>query len=404
MSPGPAILQVLPRLVAGGVERGTLEIAEAIARAGYVSLVASAGGPMAEDLPRIGAEHVTLPLDGKSPLAMWRNAALLAELARERNVVLIHARSRAPAWSAWGAARRARCRFVTTYHGAYSEEIPGKRLYNAVMARGERVIAISGFIADLVRARHGVGEDRLRIIPRGADLRRFDPALVSPARAAALRAAWGVPPEAPLLLLPARLTRWKGHAVLVEAMARVPPPAVAVLAGDGALRGELEALVAARGLSGRVLLPGHVADMPAACAAADVVLHASTEAEGFGRTVVEAGAMARPVIASDLGAPRETVRPGETGWLVPPGDPTALAAAICRALAEPPERRAAMGEAARAWVLGRFTTEAMQRATLAVYAELLGPSPSEAPGGCGAARPLADPAGSARGRAAAAPP
>ncbi|MFN6956286.1 MAG: glycosyltransferase family 4 protein [Acetobacteraceae bacterium] len=381
MNAKPAILQVLPRLVSGGVERGTIEIAEAIARAGYVSLVASAGGPMAEELPRVGAEHVTLPLDRKSPLAVWRNAALLAELARERNVVLIHARSRAPAWSAWLAARRARCHFVTTYHGAYSEGFPGKRLYNSVMARGERVIAISGFIAELVRARHGVGEDRLRVIPRGADLRRFDPALVPPARAGEVRAAWGVPPGAPLLLLPARLTRWKGQAVLVEAMARVPPPAVAVLAGEGALRGELEAMVAARGLSGRVLLPGHVEDMPAAYAAADVVLHASTEAEAFGRTLVEAGAMERVVIASDLGAPRETVRPGETGWLVPPGDPAALAEAVLRALAEPPERRAAMGRTARASVLSRFTTAAMQRATLAVYAELLGPSPPEASAG-----------------------
>jgi glycosyltransferase involved in cell wall biosynthesis len=377
----PAILQVLPRLVSGGVERGTIEIAEAIARAGYVSLVASAGGPMAEELPRVGAEHVTLPLARKDPLALWRNAALLAELARERNVALIHARSRAPAWSAWLAARRARCRFVTTYHGAYSEGFPGKRLYNSVMARGERVIAVSGFIAKVIEERHLPDSDIIRIIPRGADLRRFDPALVEPARAAALRAAWGVAPDAPLLLLPARLTRWKGQAVLVEAMARVPPPAVAVLVGEGGLRDELEALVAARGLAGRVLLPGHVEDMPAAYAAADLVLHASTEAEAFGRTVVEAGAMARPVIASDLGAPRETVCAPTTGWLVPPGDPAALADAILRALAEPPEARAAMGRAAREWVLSRFTTDAMQRATLAVYAELLGPPPSAASGG-----------------------
>jgi glycosyltransferase involved in cell wall biosynthesis len=376
-----AILQVLPRLASGGVERGTIEIAEAIARAGYVSLVASAGGPMAEELPRVGAEHVTLPLAAKSPLAIWRNAALLAELARARNVALIHARSRAPAWSAWLAARRARCRFVTTYHGAYSEGAPFKRLYNSVMARGERVIAISGFIAELVEERHLPDSDIIRIIPRGADLRRFDPALVPPARAAALRAAWGVTAEAPLVLLPARLSRWKGQAVLVEAMARVPPPAVAVLAGAGAQHDELAAMVAARGLAGRVVLAGEVADMPAAYAAADLVVHASTEPEAFGRTVVEAGAMARPVIASDLGAPRETVVRFETGWLVPPGDAAALADAIARALAAPPEARAAMGAAARGWIISRFTTEAMQAATLAVYAELLGPSPAGASSG-----------------------
>ncbi len=161
-----------------------------------------------------------------------------------------------------------------------------------------------------------------------------------------------------------------------------------MLAGEGALRGELEAMVAARGLSGRVLLPGHVEDMPAAYAAADIVLHTSTDAEAFGRTLVEAGAMERVVIASDLGAPRETVRPGETGWLVPPGDPAALAEAVLRALAEPPERRAAMGQAARQLVLARFTTAAMQRATLAVYAELLGPSPSERVGRLSGGRAL----------------
>ncbi|MFC4169408.1 glycosyltransferase family 4 protein, partial [Teichococcus aestuarii] len=335
----PAVLQVLPALKAGGVERGTIEIAEALARAGFRPLVASAGGRLVPQLEAVGARHVTLPLDRKSPAALLANAGALRRLVVAEGVRIVHARSRFPAWSALWAARRAGAHFVTTYHGTYNEGFPGKRLYNGVMARGERVIAISDFIAALVRARHGVGEDRLRVIPRGVDVRRFDPAAVAPARVAALRAAWGVPEGRPVLLLPARISRWKGQGVLLEALARLPAPRpFAILAGDpgrGAYDAELRGRLAALGLAGDAVLPGPGDDMPAALLLADIVLHASTDAEAFGRTVIEAQAMARPVIAADLGGPRETVQEGETGWRVPPGDTAALAAAIGRALALP---------------------------------------------------------------------
>jgi glycosyltransferase involved in cell wall biosynthesis len=375
-APPPATLQVLPALRSGGVERGTLEIAEAQIAAGFRAIVASAGGEMVPALEALGAKHITLPLTAKSPWAMWRNAAALAALARAEGVALIHARSRAPAWSALIAARRLGLPFVTTYHGAYNEGFPGKRLYNSVMARGDRVIAISHFIADLIRARHGVAESRLRVIPRGVDPRRFDPALVSPARLAALRAAWGVAEGQPIIMLPARVTRWKGQMVLVEAMAQLPGDALALLVGDAAERpafqAELQARIAGLGLQDRVRLVGHATDMPAALMLADVVVHASTDAEAFGRTVIEAQAMARPVIASDHGAPRETVAEGITGWRTPPGDAAALAAALSRALAMTDSERAALGARARAAVLSGYTTAAMQAATMATYRELLG--------------------------------
>ena len=375
-APPPAILQVLPALRSGGVERGTLEIAEAQIAAGFRAIVASAGGEMVPALEALGAKHITLPLTAKTPWAIWRNAAALAALGQAEGVALIHARSRAPAWSALIAARRLGLPFVTTYHGAYNEGFPGKRLYNSVMARGDRVIAISHFIADLIRARHGVAESRLRVIPRGVDPRRFDPALVSPARLAALRAAWGVAEGQPIIMLPARVTRWKGQMVLVEAMAQLPGDALALLVGDAAERpafqAELQARIAGLGLQDRVRLVGHATDMPAALMLADVVVHASTDAEAFGRTVIEAQAMARPVIASDLGAPRETVAEGITGWRTPPGDAAALAAALSRALAMTDSERAALGARARAAVLSGYTTAAMQAATMATYRELLG--------------------------------
>ncbi|WP_309139619.1 glycosyltransferase family 4 protein [Siccirubricoccus sp. G192] len=319
------ILQVLPALVSGGVERGTLEIAEALLAAGCRALVASAGGPLVGPLERLGARHVTLPLGTKSPAGIWRNAAALTALARAEGVAIIHARSRAPAWSALLAARRAGAHFVTTYHGTYNEGFPGKRLYNSIMARGERVIAISEFIAAHIQARHGTDPARIRVIPRGVDPARFDPAAVTPARVAALRQAWNVPEGRPAVMLPGRLTRWKGQAVLLDAMPLLPPEVMVLLvgagAGNGGFRDELASRVANAGLGERVRLCGHAEDMPAALLLADVVVHASTDPEAFGRTVIEAQAMARPVIAADLGAPRETVLEGETGWRVPPGRP-----------------------------------------------------------------------------------
>jgi len=374
-APPPAILQVLPALRSGGVERGTLEIAEAQIAAGYRAIVASAGGEMVPALEALGAKHVTLPLTAKSPFAIWRNAAALAALARAEGVGLIHARSRAPAWSAQMAARRAGLPFVTTYHGAYNEGFPGKRFYNSVMARGDRVIAISHFIADLIRTRHGVAESRLRVIPRGVDPRRFDPALVSAERLEKLRTAWSLPEGHPIIMLPARVTRWKGQMVLVEAMARLQGASLALLVGDAeerpAFKAELLARIESLGLKERLRLVGHAADMPAALLLADVVIHASTDAEAFGRTVIEAQAMARPVIASDLGAPRETVAEGITGWRIPPGDAAALAGAIGKVLALPAAERAAFGTRARAAVLAGYTTQSMQAATIAVYRELL---------------------------------
>lgn len=371
----PAVLQVLPSLVSGGVERGTLEIAEALVAAGFRAFVASAGGPLVARLEALGARHVALPLATRSPAGLWRNAAALAGLVRREGIAILHARSRAPAWSALAAARRTGAHFVTTYHGTYNEGLPGKRLYNSVMARGERVIAISRFIAEHVRAVHGVGEDRLRLIPRGVDERIFDPARVGPERLAALRAAWGVAEGRPVVMLPGRITRWKGQEVLVEAMARLGGEALALLVGDAAgregFRDALATRIAALGLGERVRLVGHAEDMPAALLLADVVVHASTEPEAFGRTVIEAQAMERCVVASDLGGPTETVEHGVTGWRVPPGDAGALAAAIAAVLAMPPPARAAIGARARAAVLAGYTTARMQAATLAVYRELL---------------------------------
>jgi glycosyltransferase involved in cell wall biosynthesis len=372
---GPVVLQVLPALDGGGVERGTIEIAEAIARAGGTAIVASAGGRLLAELRHRGAEHVALPLDTKRPWAIYANAGRLETLIAARGVELVHARSRAPAWSAWLAARRAGVPFVTTYHAPYGEAVPGKRAYNAIMARGARVIAISDFIAREVSRRHGVDPARIRVIPRGVDPAIFDAGCVSVQRRERLARAWGLPPGRPVVMLPARLSRWKGHDVLIGAMARLAAPdALAVLVGGEPSRRYGRALIAraARlGLGERIRMVPHCDDMPAALALASVVVNASTQPEGFGRVIIEAQAMARPVIAADHGGAAETIEHGVTGFRVPPADAAALAEAIAGVLAMPPAAREALGARARAAVRDKYTTRAMQDATLAVYEEVL---------------------------------
>lgn len=375
------MLQLVPALEGGGVERGTVEIAAAIARAGGRALVASAGGRMEAALAAAGGELRRLPLAAKSPLALPGLVGALRHLLRAEGVDILHARSRFPAWAGLIAARAEGRAFVTTYHGTYGEGgIPLKRLYNSVMARGRPTIAISDWIAAHVAARHGLPPGRIVTIPRGADLAVFDPAAVTEARRAALRAAWAIGDDPrPLLLLPGRLTRWKGQALLLEALARLPRhegrlPVRTVLAG-GPLgtpyAAELARAAAALGPPGEVVLAGHVEDMAAALALADLVLCPSTEPEAFGRAAAEAGAMARPVIAADHGGAREVVEAGRSGWLVAPGDAGALAHAIREALALPPAARAALGAAARARIAARFSVAAMQAATLAVYRRVL---------------------------------
>lgn len=384
----PTILQIIPQLDTGGAELATVEISDAVTRAGARAIVLSEGGRLAGRLAEVGGELIPFPAASKNPGRILLNAAAIQRIAAREGVDLIHARSRAPAWSALIAARRAKLPFVTTYHGAYKEKGRLKSWYNSVMARADRVIANSRYTADLIRARYGTPEERLVVIQRGVDGAKFDPAAVSDERVAALRRAWGLQPEQRVILQAARLTAWKGQSVVLQAarlLASRPEVGnwVVVFAGDDQGRTEYrEQLVAearAAGIEDRVRFAGHVDDMPAAFRAAQVAVVASVEPEAFGRTATEAQVMACPVIATRIGAPQETVlaapahgHDSRTGWLVQPGDGAALADAISEALRLEPEERAALGLRSRQHVLDSFSLAQMKAETLAVYDSLLG--------------------------------
>ncbi|GAB6052214.1 glycosyltransferase family 4 protein [Magnetospira thiophila] len=376
---GATVLQVLPAMgPQGGVERGTVDVAAAIVEAGGRAIVAAEEGVLAFELKRHNAEFVPLPLASKNPLVMWKNITRLADLIRQEQVDLVHARSRAPAWSAYRACQITGTPFVTTFHGTYGHTNFFKRWYNSVMTRGEPIIAISKFIAAHIHRIYGVPSHRVRVIHRGIDTRHFDPENVSAERVIQLARKWRLPDGAPVITLPGRLTRWKGQMQLVEAIAQLGRKDIHCLLigsdqGRSAYRAELEAHIVAQGVAGLVQIIDDCRDMPAAYKLSDVVVSASIEPEAFGRVAAEAQAMRRPVIATNHGGARETVIEGETGWLVPPNDPAALARALDKALSLTPQARQELALRARDHVCRHFSKESMTAATLAVYDEVLHP-------------------------------
>jgi glycosyltransferase involved in cell wall biosynthesis len=375
----PTVLQVLPALVSGGVERGTVEVSAALVAAGWRSCVASAGGPLAREIERHGGEHFTLPLASKNPLAIYRNVRRLIRLIERLDADIVHARSRAPAWSALAAARRTGRHWVTTYHNPYGHGSRLRRRYNSVMGSGERVIAISHFVAAHAIETYGIAPEKVRVIQRGVDLARFDQNRVGAERLVRLAREWRLEDGRAVVMLPGRITRWKGQLDLVAALAKLGRSDLQCLfvgsdEGRRGFRRELERAILAHGLAGICHCVDACRDMPAAYMLADVVVSPANRPEGFGRVIVEAQAMGRPVVATDHGGARETVLPGITGWLTPPGDAAALAAAIAEALVLTAEQRAALAERAVAHVRAHFTTARMCEETLAVYEEILFPA------------------------------
>lgn len=375
------LLQVVPELETGGAELSALEIARAVSSAGGRALVASRGGRMVSRLEADGGQLVTLPAHSKNPLVILGNAARLVELIRREKVSLVHARSRAPAFSALWAAQATGTPFVATYHGIYKAKSGLKRWYNAVMTRGDLVIANSDYTRAHVLAEHRIDPAKVVAIPRGVDLDRFDPAHIAPERVDALSQAWGIAPDdrRTKILLAGRLTRIKGQLTIVEAARKLRAQGrddfLILFAGDDQgrtdYREELAGAIAAAGLQEAIRIVGHCDDMPAAFLLCDLAILPTTVPESFGRAAVEPQAMGRPVIAAAHGGTLETVVAGETGWLAAPGDADAWADAIAAAINLGPAGRDRIGRAAQARARSLYRVEAMCEATLAAYERVL---------------------------------
>lgn len=375
-------MQVIPAWGSGGVEIETLEIAKAIVSAGGRALIAAKVTNNDEMPSEISSEirFINLPLNTKNPFQIARNTTLLKEIIQKEKVDILHARSRAPAWSAYKAAHSLGIPFITTYHAAYSSRTVLKTFYNSVMARGDRVIAISNFIQDhLIKKYQSFSwfdPSKVRLIQRGIDLHYFDPSVISQERVNHLRESWGIPPHMRLILLPGRLSRSKGHRVVINALSLMKHGNVMAIfigsaQGHESYRDQLLQEASTLDLAGRVKCFPPCPDIPAAYALADTIVCPSLLPEGFGRLMAEAQAMQKPIIASNHGAACEIIEPGITGWLIPPNDPAALAQALDETLQLSPDLLIKRGKIARERIKSYFSKESMFSKTVAVYNEFL---------------------------------
>lgn len=382
---GRTVLQVLPALDGGRVSRQVLAIAAALTRAGARALVAADKGPSIGELQAAGGEWIPLDARTRSPVGLMRNAATLSGLIGRETVDLVHAHARGPAWSAHVATRLARRPFVTSFHTSPDAASRLPAFANWALARGDAVLAASGYLASRIGAAHGVDAQRLAAVSPGLDLSGFEPARVPREASVGFRLAAGLTGTGRVVVHQARLDPGKGQMVLVDAARLLVngglSETVFVLACEGIersdYRAELEQRIQAQGLDDIVRLVGSADAGACALLAADLAVVSSTEPEAVGRNAIEAIAMGLPPIVSDDGALPEVVPapPGvgaadRVGFRVPPGDPLALAEGIGAGLSLARGEHAAMSRRARAHA-GRFSLERMHEDVLGVYRRLL---------------------------------
>jgi glycosyltransferase involved in cell wall biosynthesis len=388
MRPKPiTIMQVIPALEQGGVEQGVIDINKALAAEGVRSLVVTSGGRRVHDITKHGGEVIILDVKSKNPLMMMRNIFALKKLIHRYEVDVVHAVSRVPAWSAFYAVQKTKARFVTSVHAAHKISSTLKQKYNAIMTKGERVIAVSHYLKNHLINHYQTPPEKIKVIHRGIDPAFFHPNRVTPDRMINLAKAWRIPDGSFVVLLPGRVTPAKGHLLLLEAIATL----MTVLARNDlcliflgsskdsqSYRKKLERKMTQLNLIDKVRFVEHCQDMPAAYMLANAVVVPSILPEGFGRTAIEAEAMGRPVIVAEAGGLAETVLHGQTGFTIKMGDEAALAKNLAYLIKMTDAERIALAEKAMAHVAAHFTLEKMCADSFDVYAELLGEKTQDA--------------------------
>lgn len=373
----PVVLQVLPEMNQGGVEIGTIEIASALQEKGIKNFVASAGGRLEYNLDKLKVPHFNLPLKTKNPFKMWLNYRRLVKIIKENGINIVHARSRAPAWSACWAAKKTGAEFLTTFHGTYGLGPKGiKKFYNRVMTYGDLVIAVSNHIKQHILKNYKCDEKKIRMIHRCVNMEKFDVNKMTAERMIKLMEEFHLPEDKPIILLIGRLTRWKGQMLMINALEKIKDKDYfCVFVGDDQGRDyytkELKDAISAKGLDGKFAFIRHVTDVPAMMMISDVVVSASLDPEAFGRIAAEGEAMGRIVIASNIGGSLENIKDGVTGRLFESGNADSLAEALLWALNLSTEEREKIGAAAIEYVKQNFTKEIMCNKTIAVYEELV---------------------------------
>ena len=374
----PIVLQVLPELNQGGVELGTIQIAEALTNSGLKNFVTSCGGRMEHQLDKLDVKHIKLPLKTKNPIKILKNANTLAKIIKEEGINIVHARSRAPAWSAYLAAKKAGATFVTTFHGTYGLGPLGiKKLYNRVMTLGKKTIVISTHIKKHVMTHYNIPENKLYFVHRCVDVEKFNPDNVTNERLKTMIETHHIPTDKKVILLIGRLTRWKGQELLIEALSKIKSRQDfhCIFTGDDQGRTEYTSSllnqIEAYDMMDYFTFIRHTDDVPALMKASDIVVSASIEPEAFGRIAAEGEAMGKIVIASNIGGSLDNLKDNITGFHFKSGDADDLSQKINKALDLNSKQREELSKSAQKYIKENFTKEIMCDKTLKLYHELI---------------------------------
>ncbi len=383
MSSKLKVLQVIPKLGYGGAETGCFDIAHYLFENNCSSFLITNGGPLTKFINKKKVKYIRLPVNSKNPIIMLLNTILISVIVLFYNIDIIHARSRAPAWSCFLASKITRKKFVTTFHGTYNFKSKIKKFYNSVMLRSDLVIAGSNFIFSHIKENYKEylnNSKKFLVIFRGINIDYFDASTTFTEDEDKLFKSWNLEVEKKTILLPGRITEWKGHEMFIEAMNKINiqlghKSFKAVILGSDQGRDlykkKLIRLVEQYRMNDQIKFVDHCENMPLAYKISDLIVSTSIEPEAFGRIAVEAQSMEKPIIASNLGGSKETIVNNKTGILFDAGDSDDLSKKIIEFFNFDKSTIEQMGKEGRKNVSAKFNVEKMCFSTYSEYKKLI---------------------------------
>ena len=383
MSSKKKVLQVIPKLGYGGAETGCFDLAHYLHENKFGSYIATSGGPLIKYINKKKVKVLRLPVQSKNPIMILINSLILSLIIVFLNIDIVHARSRAPAWSCFIATKITRRKFVTTFHGTYNFKGSLKKWYNSVMLRSDLVIAGSNFIFSHIKENYSkylYTKKKFLVIFRGINTDYFDSKRIKDTDKKLLKKKWNIEESKKIILLPGRLTEWKGQEIFIEAINILKKSLpdldfVAIILGSDQGRKiykkKLVRLVEQYRLNNEIIFVDHLELMPIAYEISDVVVSSSIKPEAFGRISVEAQSMEKPIIASNIGGSNETIINNKTGFLFEAGNSKNLGAKLSEILNLSEVTLNGIGAEGRKNVIKKFNVEKMCNSTYSEYKKLL---------------------------------
>ena len=383
MSSNLKVLQVIPKLGYGGAETGCYDVAHYLPENNCESLIVTSGGELLKFIDKKKVKVIRLPVHSKNPLLIIINFIALVGIILFKNISIVHARSRAPAWACFFATKITGRKFVTTFHGTYNFNNSLKKFYNSVMVRSHLIIAGSNFIFSHITenySKHLSGKKKLMVIFRGINVDYFDPSTKIESEEKKLLKKWNIEKDKKIILLPGRLTSWKGQETFIEAINLVNMELgyeafYAVVLGSDQGRDlykkKLIRLSEQYRVTKQIRFIDHCEDMALAYKVSDIVVSASIEPEAFGRVAVEAQSMEKPIIASNIGGSNETVVDEKTGFLFESDNAKSLSQKILKTLSLDEVSLKSIGIEGRKNIIQKFNVEKMCFSTYSEYKRLL---------------------------------